>query len=62
MEEDFIIYEGVVVPESVALKVYQNLGGDFFGRQDPERTTRRLIKLLEALGQQVTLACQDAAA
>lgn len=40
----------------------QDLGRDFFDKQDPERTTRRLIKRLEALGHQVTLVPQDAAA
>ncbi len=41
---------------------YRDLGRDFFDRQDPERTTRRLIKRLEALGHEVTLAPRDAAA
>ena len=40
----------------------RDLGRDFFDRQDPERTTHRLVKRLEALGRQVTLASRDAAA
>jgi transposase len=34
---------------------YNDLGGDFFQRRDPERTTKRLVKQLEALGHTVTL-------
>ena len=34
---------------------YQELGGDYFDRRDRERTTRRHIKQLEALGYKVTL-------
>ena len=34
---------------------YNDLGGDFFQRRDPERTTKRLVKQLEALGHHVTL-------
>ena len=40
-------------------ELYREAGGDYFSRQDPERTTRRLIAQLERLGHHVTL---DAAA
>ena len=58
------------VRHSILVKVHhllqgepsQDLGGDFFDRQDPERTMRRLVKGLEALGQQVTPTPQDTAA
>jgi hypothetical protein len=33
----------------------KRLGGDYFRKRDPERTTKRLIAQLEALGHQVTL-------
>jgi transposase len=36
-------------------ELYRDLGGEYFQRRDPERTTRRLIKQLEALGHHVTL-------
>ena len=36
-------------------ELYNDLGGDYFQRRDPERTTRRLLRQLEALGHQVTL-------
>jgi transposase len=41
-------------------ELYRDLGGDYFQRRDPERTTKRLIAQLEALGHTVTL--QKAAA
>jgi len=41
-------------------ELYNDLGGDYFRKRDPERTTRRLINQLEALGHIVTL--QQAAA
>jgi transposase len=41
-------------------ELYRDLGGDYFQRRDPERTTKRLIAQLEALGHTVTL--QPAAA
>jgi len=41
-------------------ELYREAGGDYFRRQDPERTTRRLIAQLERLGHHVTL--EDAAA
>ena len=40
-------------------EIYNDPGGDYFARRDPERTTRRLVAQLERLGHAVTL---DAAA
>ena len=34
---------------------YHELGADYFDRRDRERTTRRHVKQLEALGYNVTL-------
>jgi hypothetical protein len=34
---------------------YQELGGDYFKREDQQRVTRRLVRQLERLGQRVTL-------
>jgi len=34
---------------------YRDLGGEYFRKRDPERTTKRLITQLEALGHTVTL-------
>ena len=36
-------------------ELYHDLGGDYYARRDPERTTRRLIAQLEKLGHVVTL-------
>jgi transposase len=36
-------------------ETYRDLGGDYFQRRDPERTTRRLVTQLERLGHIVTL-------
>jgi transposase len=36
-------------------ELYNDLGGDYYQRRDPERATRRLLRQLEALGHQVTL-------
>ncbi len=36
-------------------ELYREAGGDYFQHRDPERTTRRLVKQLEALGHHVTL-------
>jgi transposase len=36
-------------------ELYRDLGGDYFTRQNPDRTTRRLVRQLEALGHHVTL-------
>jgi transposase len=37
-------------------ELYDDLGGDYFRKRDPERTTKRLITQLEALGHTVTLS------
>jgi len=37
-------------------ELYNDLGGEYFTRRDPERITKRLVRQLEALGHQVTLA------
>lgn len=36
-------------------ELYDDLGGDYFTRRDPERQTKRLIAQLERLGHHVTL-------
>ena len=36
-------------------ELYSDLGGDYFRKRDPERTAKRLIAQLEALGHTVTL-------
>jgi transposase len=36
-------------------ELYNDLGGDYFRKRDPERATKRLITQLEALGHSVTL-------
>jgi len=36
-------------------QLYSDLGGDYFQRRDPAKTTKRLIAQLEALGHHVTL-------
>ena len=36
-------------------ELYNDLGGDYFRKRDPERTTKRLIAQLEDLGHSVTL-------
>ena len=36
-------------------ELYQVLGGDYFQRRDPERTIKRLVAHLQALGHHVTL-------
>jgi transposase len=36
-------------------ELYTDLGGDYFQRRDPERTTKRLVAQLQALGHHVTL-------
>ena len=43
-------------------ELYEDLGGDYFARRDPERQTKRLVAQLERLGHTVTLADQDAEA
>jgi len=42
--------------------VYQELGGDFFERLDPERLTHSLVRRLEKLGHEVTLKPKEGAA
>jgi transposase len=41
-------------------ELYNDLGGDYYRKRDPQRTTKRLVTQLEALGHTVTL--QEAAA
>jgi transposase len=36
-------------------ELYNDLGGDYYQRRDPERTTKRLVAQLQALGHHVTL-------
>jgi len=36
-------------------ELYHDLGGDYYQRRDPQKTTRRLVRQLEALGHTVTL-------
>ena len=36
-------------------ELYNDLGGDYFQRRNPERTTKRLVAQLERLGHTVTL-------
>jgi transposase len=36
-------------------EIYNDLGGDYFRKRDPERTTTRLVHQLETLGHRVTL-------
>jgi transposase len=43
-------------------ELYRDLGGDYFTRQNPDRTTRRLVRQLEALGHHVTLESREVAA
>ena len=43
-------------------ELYNDPGGDYFSRQDPDRTTRRLVRQLEALGHDVTLQPRELAA
>ena len=33
-------------------EIYNDLGGDYFARRDPDRTVRNLVRKLEALGQE----------
>jgi transposase len=43
-------------------ELYNDLGGDYFTRRDPDRITKRLIRQLEALGHTVTLEPREVAA
>jgi len=36
-------------------ELYNDLGGDYFARRDPERQIKRLVAQLERLGHTVTL-------
>jgi transposase len=36
-------------------EIYNDLGGDYFARRDPEMTTKRLVAQLARLGHSVTL-------
>ena len=40
-------------------ELYRDLGGEYFTHQNPERLTKRLIRQLQALGHNVTLAPRD---
>jgi len=43
-------------------ELYNDLGGDYFTRQNPERLTKRLIRQLESLGHDVTIQPREVAA
>jgi transposase len=43
-------------------ELYNDLGGDYFTRQNPDRVTKRLVRQLEALGHSVTLEPREVAA
>ncbi len=43
-------------------ELYRDLGGDYFTERNPDKTTKRLVKQLEALGHCVTLQAREAAA
>jgi transposase len=43
-------------------ELYNDLGGDYYTRQNPDRQTRRLVRQLEALGHSVTLEPREVAA
>jgi transposase len=43
-------------------ELYKDLGADYFIRHNPDRTTKRLIRQLEALGHTVTLEPREVAA
>lgn len=36
-------------------ELYNDLGGDYFRKRDPERTTKRLVAQLESLGHKLVL-------
>jgi hypothetical protein len=42
-------------------ELYNDLGGDYFTRQNPDRLTKRLIRQLEALGHSVTIQPREIA-
>jgi transposase len=43
-------------------ELYRDPGGDYFTQRDPEKTTKRLVRQLEALGHSVTLKPREVAA
>jgi transposase len=43
-------------------ELYNDLGGDYFTRQNPDRLTKRLVRQLEALGHNVTIQPREVAA
>ena len=43
-------------------EVYNDLGGDYFRKRDPERITKRLVAQLESLGHHVILEALPEAA
>jgi transposase len=43
-------------------ELYNDLGGDYFTRQNPDRQTKRLVRQLQALGHNVTLEPREVAA
>jgi transposase len=42
-------------------ELYRDLGADYYTRQNPDRTTKRLIRQLQALGHDVTLHPREVA-
>jgi transposase len=42
-------------------ELYRDLGGDYFTRRNPDQTTKRLVRQLEALGHSVTLQPREVA-
>ena len=42
-------------------ELYNDPGGDYFTRQNPDRITRRLVRQLEALGHTVTIEPREIA-
>ena len=43
-------------------ELYNDLGGDYFTRQNPDHTTKRLVRQLQALGHNVTLEPREVTA
>jgi hypothetical protein len=43
-------------------ELYNDLGGDYFVRQNPDRITKRLVRQLEARRHTVTLEAREVAA
>src|SRR3954447_9784710 len=42
-------------------EIYNDLGGDYYTRRNPDRLTKRLVRQLQALGHQVTLEPREVA-